>query len=111
MPVRCSAHSEPRHYTEFHFDFFGGSWVVADERETFKLEDVACDIGGLFDLRTRRVKPVAPLRRDSPTRTFLGTQRIGTTGMSKQPPAPVGSGRANRGFECVTGRATCAASH
>jgi hypothetical protein len=78
MPVRCSARSEPPHYTEFHFDFFCGE--LADSRL---------------------------LSRDSPPRKHPGTQDRNHRYL-EAPPVPAGSGRANRGFECVTGRATCA---
>ena len=45
MLAHCSAHSEPRHYTEFHFDFFSRELADSRRARQFKVEEAACDIG------------------------------------------------------------------
>ena len=45
MLAHCSAHSEPRHYTEFHFDFFSRELADSGRARQFKVEEAACDIG------------------------------------------------------------------
>jgi hypothetical protein len=44
MPARCLARSEPRHYTGFHFNFFGGELADSRRAGNLEVEDAACSI-------------------------------------------------------------------